>query len=1812
LSTQQNLKLGNEVPWNVIDAKTRGEIEAYLAGRGKTRIHAGARNLSLNVSDDYGNRFLVELIQNAHDAHAHDGNRDDGEIAVVLDPKEGDFGCLYIANRGNGFTKDNLEAITNIALSSKSVNENIGNKGLGFRSVLQICHWPEIYSTLGHGGRGIFDGYCFRFANEKDIAAILSEGSQQDLANEILEQMPCWYLPIYAEERPGLVNRFAAEGFVTVVRIPLESSEAHEAVVSQIDNLLALETPLHLFLDRISRIRIEREPGKIESLERHVVSRSWPLKNGGTAQRLKVGPDEYLISTVEIDPVRFYKELNASLERKEIPETWRNWKGSAKVAVAVRLGQSVDNGRLYCFLPLGEAGVTPFSGYINANFYTKMDRRSVNDAIGLNRHFITVAAELSCYTIDFLIEQNWAEAPGAVVDLLCWTKNYACIVQEVLGASVGGIAERQLLPTLSRIGDIRWVKPTEAYIWDVESDACLSVESVTNYAEGKILVEALSSRQRQALESFFSSFGISFAPPAAVVAGWVEQIAFQMHVDKASPERWAAFYDEVERHLRHEPAVLFGKRFLLSANGDLIASVLSEGIAKRRRAADIYFPPVMTIDADTDDAEAKKLLPLEQLPAGLKQGFALLSRDVPWLNEDGGYRPARAFFLEAKLVREYDTGGVIRTLAIVTQSDASEEMKALALEWAFRLWSSGRSLSPKETRAANLWLPTRGGWLSAEYAMFGAGWEAGMKGRQLEALLKKGSSYSQDLADVQDNFLRSRTDWPVQHGAEKEWVEFLIAAGVRDCLRPIGGEIRIVRDSNPYALAYNLSCSVSALPQRVVNLWKSCLDEAARNKALYSSQPYRSELNPWRLPGQLDLEVLPFDLRRDYAVQVVRALRDLKSEHLKFRVFRPGNPKLPSQDFWPTPLFALLRESEWLPVGKAGTEIRFVRPVDAWYFDVEDDPMPPRFMELVAPIVAKALDEESLKKLRMDFKLRVLNNDCDAVPALVAYVSAADDGLTEVRDVRRFRELFGKVWIKVASSGKNCEVDSLPIMVDGQIKTLKLVTEEVENAGTDRVGYLIDDDNSAKRQLLEELGLPFFDFGNTDGEISWNYLEKIASGRFRRISRQHLEVYVDGVRFDELVAAPLLTDVFGGWIADFIVCAAEHRGGLFFTRTQNNLAKIRRAALSLRLQTAQRLQISMGGKLRDLPAALHGAVVLHKGNHTVLFAQITESIVDLNLLSRIADQLAAALQQKDLGNGLDASFLRLANLMNGGESQIPDDTDMAEALGTAVENLEHTRRYAKENLTVHIRFAVMLAACLGLDASVEQLRQLAEEDDPSEDNVHRVLQVVAEAQGSLLSILIEKLGMVSDLRALMEVFELPVKTVNQAIGQLAGEFKPISNEILHRQQLIVYLDRHSNQIIENLRNGFAAVFDRHEILSEYVRLRDAISTIEPNPDWFEVFDDLSEDLLVSHVEDWKVQQGVVVSTDDPALPPLVVCRDSNLTNLQQFWGRYGKIVSAWVRKEGGKVPETVRKAWTGMASKSEFVSEACKTGWLDFRILNDSEIAYWLEQAGIWPAGKPVSMKVIDWGMSEEDVQQAEETSSREREAERKRKQQVTFADKEYSAQSNDYHDLVVAVAAGIQGADVFKDIRSGFSPLEDVVKPVGSGGVSAGGGTRSNGKKSPDSSLSDDQKQAIGLIGELWAKEWIKRYHKQNHDIDVGDECWVSGYSNTVMGITSGNNMLGYDFVVRLKTVNYYYEVKASIADSHAFELGPTEISASQRYKADKNNKFRILYVANATDPKRAAISLLPNPFSREGQIKLKVVGRGSVTYEFSTLENG
>lgn len=160
----------------IIQARFYDELAAFSGTRGKSEIYASLRAVTEYIANEYGNRFLVELIQNGHDAHV--SNDAPGEIRCRFVANEGDYGTLYVANQGHPFGECDFKAICQFARSSKRPGESIGNKGIGFRSVLQICQYPEVYSACApkagnrqRRGREV-SGSCRRRTNSPDCRTL--------------------------------------------------------------------------------------------------------------------------------------------------------------------------------------------------------------------------------------------------------------------------------------------------------------------------------------------------------------------------------------------------------------------------------------------------------------------------------------------------------------------------------------------------------------------------------------------------------------------------------------------------------------------------------------------------------------------------------------------------------------------------------------------------------------------------------------------------------------------------------------------------------------------------------------------------------------------------------------------------------------------------------------------------------------------------------------------------------------------------------------------------------------------------------------------------------------------------------------------------------------------------------------------------------------------------------------------------------------------------------------------------------------------------------------------------------------------------------------------------------------------------------------------------------------------------------------------------------------------------------------------------------------------------------------------------------
>ena len=123
-------------------ARTLRRVEIFGDAGDDWPFAQSLKSISEDTAQEYEGRAVLELIQNGHDAI---GRESSGRIHVLLITDEAEP-ALYVANDGAPFSSANFHAIIGFGLSDKSAGEGIGNKGLGFRSVLRLTDRPEVYS----------------------------------------------------------------------------------------------------------------------------------------------------------------------------------------------------------------------------------------------------------------------------------------------------------------------------------------------------------------------------------------------------------------------------------------------------------------------------------------------------------------------------------------------------------------------------------------------------------------------------------------------------------------------------------------------------------------------------------------------------------------------------------------------------------------------------------------------------------------------------------------------------------------------------------------------------------------------------------------------------------------------------------------------------------------------------------------------------------------------------------------------------------------------------------------------------------------------------------------------------------------------------------------------------------------------------------------------------------------------------------------------------------------------------------------------------------------------------------------------------------------------------------------------------------------------------------------------------------------------------------------------------------------------------------------------------------------------------------
>jgi Protein NO VEIN, C-terminal len=1792
-------------PRERIANKTLNEIESFLSTVGKSDIYESTCNLSRSVSDDYGDRFLIELLQNAHDAHPPDTRS--GEISILLQEEDGS-GCLYVANRGQGFTPENFRSICNIALSSKPINEGIGNKGLGFQSVLQVCQWPEVYSATGEGRQdGKLDGYCFRFATDDDLRQITRETGVEAQFEAIATKIPRLSLPVEATHRPEAVEAFARQGFVTVVRLPLDSPAAYQTASNQLKWILSLDTPVQLFLGRISRITVfDRRHEEPTCLTRDVRSQ-WSLDDRAIAQQVSLSTGgDYLVFEQELEAESFKATLTRCVAARELPESWLNWKGAAKIAIAVRLGGEPEHGRLYSFLPLGREAISPFSGHLNANFYTHMDRRTIHEDCSLNSFFVEAAAILCRKAIQFVISKNWTSSPGAVVDLLCWQSPRTDLISNAYQASGNPVVKNPVMPCIRNEGGWGWETPNEVFCWEDNGRSCLSAEMIARSAGAKLLMPGLGQKRVQRVLQFLTGIGHNPKPGPSVVADWVADVAKTLLATSATPEQWASFYEELATIFQAEPLLLRGKKILLGSSDQLLTADDTPTDRRKRRLADIYFSPVVGQDSG-EEGDDTTPIPVQDLPETLKDSFAFLHPKLLWNDADRRKTKAR-FFLEQHFVLDYRKEDILRTLGEVTRDDARDQKVRLdALEWAFRVWSSGRALSDIEVAAARFKVPTQIGWTPATDAMFGDGWKD-LQGAELERFMRRAGSDSPALMQACRRLIPTFDNWPIRVGEENGWRAFLMAAGIVDHLRPWSlGE---VTDSVQGAsLAYRIEHTAN-LEGNTKTLWRLRLGPKATN----IPNPYTDygcNTPVWSVPGQEDHTPLTVEVKIQFARQLLRMVPKLDESHWALRIFRPRRyGKDMNPQAWPTPLDAFLAEAPWIPVKRSGGETRFVRPREAWFYKREAGEIAPRFLDLVESSCAEIIerDPRTLEALRTRLDLAVLNDPRDSSRAVAFLANLALKGELSERDSKSFREHFASAWddmLAKLGQGETPTLPAIPVSKGRDITAIAGAREE--NSGTMEDAYYLDTEDRLKEHLAHGLGIAVFDFHVKDRERTWNVLSTFRPAVFQRLSQIKVEALADGEVFEPDGDVPMAREVLGDWVADFLVCAAEFRGGDFFTRTQKTLDNLRRSINRLRLKRVDRLEVRFGGQTERLPSFLRGSVFLDRPGRPTLLVEHSGDIT-WAFLQQISQPLAEAVQQRVLSAAFEVAFLRLANVVGGLLAQQPSAEEVARALDTDVGHVQRLRsdmQSSVEQLVFVLRPVAHYAGKLDVDQKLEHIA----EAQASETLLIEALAPLRGVLGREPQVLLDLARQNSDVSSLRSALGLDLGRFNEALRQLGHPYAPINHREDHERAFKARIEQLRPKIFDALRARFLDDFNARQPLDRYIELR-TLASLVPDPSWYECYDELPEILVNQRANAWLNSIGATNLQGTSEMPALADVREQNRQTLREFAERYRLLVAAWVRKRQGPLTVSPDPWHNGLELKQRLIEIGTSAGWIDFVPLDDRAIAAWLATQGHWPDGMPVTTELAALGLTEEDAARDEKNSVNEKSERQRRRTTIQFAGLELSALEEGYQDLVAAVRAQLENADKLLNSPDRPIGLEEIEESKGRTGVDRirGGG---GGKGALETRLSDDQKNAIGLVGELLAREWLKRVYRERYAIELSDESWVSGNRDKALATKVGQDGLGYDFRIELKTTTHYFEVKASSGDPAAVEMGPTEIATAQRYRHDEKHRYRILYIPNVLEPSEARVFVLPNPFSKTGEKYLSMVGDTGIRYRFVRKED-
>lgn len=1809
--------------------------------------------MAAHVTADYHGRFLIELIQNGHDAHPREES--DGEIEVLLAGDEDEAGVLYVANRGRPFGTENVDAMCEMGLSSKPPGEAIGNKGLGFRSVNHVTDRPEIHSRRypGSGPLGSFDGYCFTFAHGDEFDRLLPTEKLRELARA---DLPNFHIPLWLDQHSGIVDDFARRGFATVIRLPLRGTPAYKAVRDEIHSLIKQSAPVLLFLRRLKRLSIcitgIRQPD--DAAEATLTREEEPLTGDETTISLVdlAESGRYLVSRRKIAESEMRAAVDEGLQSKQLPDSWRGWTGDGEAALAVRIDDGRVHPRLYTFLPMGRDAIAPFRGYLHGSFFPTSNRKAVDPDVRVNRLVLDGATTLAADTICWLTQPGDdadtrlvpGDAARAAVDLLTWQEVASLSSEETefsdasdarsdpeecldLPAIVAGktasalgkdcLGEAPVVPCLGiwsgdplrrpAGGPVLWQAPARARRLHLKL-ATFSVEIVAEHGSRAGVAPfwpGLDDEREQRLAAFLQRHAANHYLDRMTLrerGAIVEATAASLHrKPRATLERWISFYRELPAFVDQSTAALAGTKILLCGDGSLRAaggvSDPDTGVpAPRRRKrkgaeveASVFFPPRT---ASNEDGLGQELAP----PVPLAPYFAFLEDKLPWFSELSAARQ----FLENGLASAFESETVLTRISQVVQADALRRIRTAGLRWAFAIWR--RSVAIKRPIALStqyrLYVPTAGGdFMLAAEAVFSSAWPEETLGRKLQNFLDAAPVDVRDLLKV-----RARRLQPPSHSAfgaklVAEWTTFLRGLGVQRGLRPVA--LKPPSATRASALTNFEFCATLSISPEAAKIWKADIQaNLASALSLPMTTHYVMAGSLWWLPGQGDHHRFSDEAREGYAGLIIDWLGEATAAQFSVEVHHQHNFRADTRQ-WPTPVAAFLRTAAWMPVeepGPDGTTRRHQIPANVWLPGSSSTERYPPFLRRPSFMLSRALDkapETTLQLLATRARLRMFNAPSTLLPQIFFLtVQYRAGGISRFHE-REFVNIYNRSWSRLADQFA-AKPETFPKSAPPAWLVARRggTTAAVQASGHNaEIVYVRDSADQIAPGLIVAIGGALLDTRASDPAKVGRLLKSLYGERVRLVSEVSYQLRVAGSRLDELQGGHLLIEVCP-WLRAMVAVALEAVQGVELSRLPTDRSTILALLDRVRLHRDRDVTFWLDDA-NVTPADMRSAYAFKLANGDPVVIGISDAPLDWSEIEACLPAICEAIDQP----GIVSNMRLLARqLERDGVVPIsnPDNQHEILALCRVLMLDDHAADAAREAMGERLEGQLpWLRAIIHLvGGETAYLMWCEGEANALEDRAALRIHLEKCLAGSGLSSdsVLEACKQSFSLDQLREGLGLDFAAFNISLVETGAE--PDVNVEGHDNQLSHYVAENELPILEALRNAGAHLLDRFEPNPDYARLRRATRELKPDPAWAMIYRDVPHDLLAGIVAEWLDSCGAPALNANPnALPNVLAVRDANGPLTRKVAVVAAPLVRAWCIGNNAAVPPVWQASGDAGVKLRVELEDA---GVFDYRALDEATLLRWCQALGLWPAAMPLSLDRQVLGVAETDVEAARQKQREEQAAQEALARSVVLNGRMVDPKQADWDAISAEIAASLP-----RSVRNTpIGAMADLVPSDGALRPRRGGGSGGGGPFTP---VPKDKTDMVGRLGELTIYHWLKA-RLPNQDIDRG---WVSGIGGIATG--KGEDGKGYDFEIEYRRQKWYIEVKASTGDPCKFEMGETEVRFARKIAQSRGaQRYVIAYVGNVGSTREVVIDMLPNPMSAEAEGILDIVGEG-IRYRFT-----